>query len=158
MLQEPEAEHRTPLGAAGQDVADLRRHDARQGQRGRAPVEVPGRGHRQARPPAGEPVGPEEGAEREGRLGHAEEAVGVEQPAPAQEPLGARARGPVHHAGLGSLRAERERREEVRAEVDGEDLHHGQREGDPRNTNARNGTSSGTLEAKMYVMNFPMLA
>ena len=60
-------------------------------------------------------------------------------------------RRPGHQARLGRLAAERERGQDLGAEVDGENLQHRQRQRNPPpdSANTRNGTTSGVRWAKM---------
>ena len=140
VAEEPSPEDRLAVGAAGEDVADLGRDDARQGHRGGAPIEVSGGGHGQAGAPAGEPVRPEERraapAPPRSRRGSRRRAAAGAGP----RSRSSRGRGGLSITPrLGRLGAEREGGQEVGAEVDGEDLHHGERQGDTEEDEGQEG-------------------
>ena len=113
--------------AAPEHVSDLRGDDPGERHRGRALVERAASVHGHTRAPARHPVRPEECGEPERRLSEPQETIGAEQPAAAQEPLGPGARRGVHDAALWPLRSQGERREEIGAQIDREDLHHRER-------------------------------
>ena len=83
-----------------------------------------------ARAPAGTREDEEEAGEDERRLDQPEEDPGAVQQRALDHAFGARPWRPLHEAGLSRLAAESERREDLRAEVDREDLQHRQRQRD----------------------------
>ena len=70
----------------------------------------------------------EEGCQHERRLDEAEPHPGADEHRAPDHALRGRARRPLHEAGLSRLTAEGERRQDLRAEVDREDLHDGERQ------------------------------
>ena len=83
----------------------------------------PGRGPRM---PARVPEGEEVAGQHERGGNEAEEGPGAGEHGPADHALAAWPRGTVHQPGLGGLAAERQRGQDVGAQIDGEYLHDGQ--------------------------------
>ncbi len=64
------------------------------------------------------------------RLEHPQKEVGPDQHAAGEQPLGLGPGRSLHNGGGRSFRTEGQGREQVGAEIDGQDLHDGQRQGD----------------------------
>src|SRR5579885_1408470 len=128
--EEADGGERGAVGAGGERGPDLAGDDAGEGHRRRLQVGAV-QGARvadvAARAPACAEQDEEEAAEDERGLEQAEEDPGAHHHRARDDAFAARARGPRHETRLARLATEGERGEDLGAEVDGEDLEHGQR-------------------------------
>ena len=131
LLKTPTLAQRRPIRPRRERGADLAGDDAEERHRRGLEVGVVQRRplpDRVAGAPAGRQQHEEEARHHERGGDHAEEEPGADQQRPPDHALAALPRRPLHDPRLRRVAAERERGQGLRAEVDREDLHRGQRQ------------------------------
>ena len=107
-----------------------------------------GRARHVAVPPAALLQDEEEDRHRRGGLQHAQPQVGARQQRPGDQRFAGRPRREPHDPAMRPFGAERQRRQHVGAEVDGEDLDHGERQRDPEEHEGEVGNQLGDVRGE----------